>query len=119
MGVPSSFANFGPLAELTGVDDAPSTWSTKDFARDVSLLLSNPEYCDRRIQFLQQAVASRTWDLFAETLVDFFFRISQMAPNQTSAIGASSAAESADLAAILSSKTWRVATRLRRLGRMS
>ena len=119
MGVPSSFANFGPLAELTGVGDAPSAWSTKDFVRDVSLLLNDPEYHDRRTQSLQQALASRTWDLFAKTLIDFFLRISQMAPNQTSAIGSSSAAESAALAAILSSKTWRVATRLRRLGRLS
>ena len=119
MGVPSTFTRFGPLAELTGVQDTPSTWSVEDFAQDATLLLTDSDHRNERVRTLQEAIATQTWVLFAGTLIEFFARISAMPPTQTSTIGSGSTKDSAALAAILSSKTWRVATRLRRLGRMS
>ena len=119
MGVPSTFTRFGPLAELTGVQNTPGTWSVQDFAQDTALLLTDADHRDRRVRTLQEAITTQTWDLFAGTLIDFFARISAMPPAQTSTIGSDSTRDSAALAAILSSRTWRVATRIRRLGRMS
>ena len=115
MGVPSSFARFGPLAELTGVLDGPASWSVEDFASDVTALLTDPESREHRVRTLQQAIASQTWDLFAGTLIDFFHRIGELPPVPTSAVGPDATKDSAALAAILSSKTWRAATRINRL----
>lgn len=114
MGVPSTFARFGPLAELTGVSDAPATWSTDDFADDLALLLTDSEYASARVAQLQQAITTQTWERFAGTLVDFFGRISQLPPVQTSVLGSDSTKDAAALAAVLNSKTWRVAERIRR-----
>jgi glycosyltransferase involved in cell wall biosynthesis len=119
MGVPSTFTRFGPLAELTGVRNTPNTWSVEEFARDTALLLADADHRGQRVRTLQQAITSQTWDLFASSLLDFFAKISSMPPTQASTIGAESTKDSAALAAILSSKTWRVASRFRRLGRMS
>ena len=65
---------------------------------------------------LQQAIARHTWADFAGGLAAFFQRIVEMPEVATSAIGAdSAAADAAQLSAILSSRTWRAAERLRRL----
>lgn len=114
MGVPSTFAHFGPLAELTGVRDAPRSWTSAEFATDLGMLLTNREHHDARVQQLLEAVAKQSWVKFADTLIGFFFTISGMPSVQTSAIGADSTRDAAALAAVLSSKTWRVAERLRR-----
>ena len=114
MGVPSTFARFGPLAELTGVTDVPASWNVDAFANDLGLLLTDPAHRDARVTTLQQAIATQTWSAFANTLVDFFATISQMPPVQTSVLGSDSTKDAAALAAVLNSKTWRVAQRLRR-----
>lgn len=114
MGVPSTFARFGPLAELTGVTDVPASWNVDAFADDLGLLLTDPSHRDARVSTLQQALAKQTWSAFATTLVDFFFKISQLPPVHTSVLGSDSTKDAAALAAVLNSKTWRVAQRLRR-----
>lgn len=114
MGVPSSFARFGPLAELTGVEDVPRAWSVNDFTEDLTLLLTDSEFAGARVTTLQQALATQTWERFTGTLMDFFERISQLPPVQTSVLGSDSTKDAAALAAVLNSKTWRVAERIRR-----
>ena len=114
MGVASTFARFGPLAELTGVTDIPASWNVDAFANDLGLLLTDPAHRDARLSTLQQALATQTWSAFANTLVDFFIKISQLPPVQTSVLGSDSTKDAAALAAVLNSKTWRVAQRLRR-----
>lgn len=114
MGVASTFARFGPLAELTGVTDVPAVWNVDAFAEDLSLLLTDSVHRDARVTTLRQAIATQSWEAFANILVDFFVKISQMPPVQTSVLGSDSTKDAAALAAVLNSKTWRVAQRLRR-----
>lgn len=114
LGVPSTFARFGPLAELTGVTDVPAAWNVEAFANDLGLLLTDSAHRDARVTTMQQAIETQTWSAFANTLVDFFIKISQLPPVQTSVLGSDSTKDAAALAAVLNSKTWRVAQRLRR-----
>lgn len=111
---PSTFTAFGPLLEISGLTDVPRTWSTDAYAADLVALLTSEEKSDARITHLHRAIDAHTWDGFATTLVDFFFTIRTM-PTVT-ALPNTSAEESAALAAVLSSKTWRAAEKLRGIG---
>jgi hypothetical protein len=115
VGVPTTFTSFGPLAELTGVRDVPGAWSVEDHARDLVMLLTDPAHRTARITRLQEAIAAQTWSRFADTLVEFFRRISAMPAVSTSAVGSDSTRDAAALAAVLSSRTWRVAERIRQM----
>jgi len=115
LGTPTSFTNFGPLAELTGVDDAPRTWSVDETARDLASLLTDAEMAQRRVNQLRIAINESTWDRFAKRLLGFMSRIDELPLVEGALVGAS-AADSSALAAVLSSKTWRATAPLRRLG---
>ena len=72
LGTPSTFVRFGPLAELSGVKDAPSRWSVDEVATDLIRLLTQENATASRVDDLQRVRTALTWDRFAEQLVDFF-----------------------------------------------
>jgi glycosyltransferase involved in cell wall biosynthesis len=72
LGTPSTFIRFGPLAELSGVDDAPSRWSVEEVAADLVRLLTQEPAAATRVTDLQRVRSELTWDRFAEQLVGFF-----------------------------------------------
>ena len=115
LGTPSTFTRFGPLAEIANVTDVPKTWSVEAYANDVAGLLADEQKSVGRIAALQQSIAHHTWAHFAYQLIDFFIQTAQRPSVLTSALGSASAADSAQLAAVLSSRTFKVAQRLRRI----
>ncbi len=72
LGTPSSFVHFGPLAELSGVRDAPSRWSVDEVAADLTRLLTQEDAAAGRVADLQRVRTELTWERFAERLVTFF-----------------------------------------------
>ena len=72
LGTPSSFVHFGPLAELSGVRDAPSRWSVDEVAADLTRLLTQEDAAAGRVTDLQRVMTELTWERFAERLVAFF-----------------------------------------------
>jgi len=116
LGTPSTFTSFGPLAELAGVADAPRTWSVQSHAKDLHSLLTDPEAARERVDHLRSRIAELTWDGFARQLVDFMLRIDQLPPAEGALVGGAGG-DTAALASILSSRTWRATAPLRRLGR--
>ena len=115
LGTPSTFTRFGPLAEIANVTDVPKTWSIEAYAADIAALLADEHQSTARVAALQQAITHHTWRGFARQLVDFFIQTAQRPSVLTSALGSASAADSAQLAAVLSSRTFKVAQRLRRI----
>lgn len=107
LNTPSTFTAFGPLLEVSGLSDVPKSWSSDAYAADLVELLTSEAKSNARIAHLHHAINAHTWDGFAAKLVDFFFTIRTM-PTVT-ALPSTSAEDSAALAAVLSSKTWRVA----------
>lgn len=121
LGTPTTFTDFGPLREISGAPGLPSGWSIDAYAADVEALLTSWPARERRIADLQAAIAAHTWNDFADRLVAFFAEVAASPATLTSTLGISSASQSAELAAILSSRSWRllqparaVARRLRR-----
>ena len=115
LGTPSTFAAFGPLAEISQLTDVPRAWSIDVFARDLTALLNDPQHAQSRVQNLRSAIARSTWQHFGEQLLDFFVDIDRLPPVEASLV-AGTAADASALAAVLSSKTWRATEPLRRLG---
>ena len=72
LGTPSTFIQFGPLAELSGVRDAPSRWSVDEVAADLTRLLTQEDAAAGRVADLQHVRTELTWERFAERLVTFF-----------------------------------------------
>lgn len=72
LGTPSTFVSFGPLAELSGVRDAPSRWSVAEVAEDLGRLMTQRHAAAHRVSELLQARTALTWDRFATSLVAFF-----------------------------------------------
>ena len=116
LGTPSTFAGFGPLAEISGVKDVPPRWSVDAFAADVKVMLTDPEKAHERVSRLRTAIESSTWAQFAEELVGFIERIDSLPPVEGSLV-AGGAGDAAALNAVLSSKTWRATSPLRKLGK--
>ena len=116
LGTPSTFAGFGPLAEISGVKDVPPRWSVDAFAADVKVMLTDPEKAHERVSRLRTAIESSTWAQFAEELVGFIERIDSLPPVEGSLVGGG-AGDAAALNAVLSSKTWRATSPLRKLGK--
>jgi len=114
LGTPSSFAGFGPLAEVSGVKSVPGHWRVEDFAQDLTQLLRDPEAAEQRLAQLRAAIDHHTWRGFAEQLVDFFQHIIGMQTVLTSTVSSTASAD-ATLAAIMSSRSYRVTERLRKL----
>ena len=115
LGTPSTFADFGPLKEIAGVAGLPRQWSVEAFATDLEQLLASDTAAQQRVNDLQRVIAKHTWQGFATGLVDFFQQISAGPAVLTSALGGT-AADTAALASILSSRTWRATASLRKAG---
>ena len=114
---PSSFTLFGPLAELTGVTDAPHSWRVDEYVEDLRQLLSDEQEAKRRIRTLQDAIERRSWSDFADELVNFMFHISDLPIAAGRAVLTEVAQDSAELNALLTSKTWRMTAPLRKAGK--
>lgn len=118
MGTPSVFTDFGPLKEISLASGLPRAWDVEQYADDLVAMLSDDDRRATRVRELQTAIAQHTWAGFAEGLVAFFERIADLPEVATSAIDAgAAAAEAAQLNAILSSKSYRAAEKLRRVVR--
>ena len=114
LGTPSTFTDFGPLHEIAGVSGLPARWTIDAHAADLARLLSDPQAAAARVAALRATIAHSTWDGFAGGLIDFFLRVSALPVTLTSTV-AGSAADSAALASILQSRSYRIAQRLQRL----
>ena len=112
LGTPSTFTDFGPLREVSGVAGLPSGWSLEAYAADLVRLLSDPADAQARVAALRQAIARHTWDRFAEELLVFFRHIAAMPISPAGLIGGDSAADTAALTEILASRSYRLATRM-------
>ena len=112
LGTPSTFTDFGPLREVSGVAGLPSGWSLEAYTADLVSLLSDPAAAQARVSALRQAIARHTWAGFAEELVAFCRRIAAMPVAPAGLIGGDSAADAAVLSSILSSRSYRLATRM-------
>ena len=116
LGTPSTFTAFGPLAEISQVEDVPRTWSIDAYAADLTELLTDPQRALKRVEDLRAAIARSSWDGFADQLLDFTHHISELPPVEAALVGGT-AADASALASVLSSKTWRATEPLRRVGR--
>jgi len=116
LGTPSTFARFGPLAEISGVKDVPPRWSVDAFSADVRAMLTDPDKAQERVSRLRSAIERSTWAEFAEQLLGFIERIDALPPVEGSLVGGG-AGDAAALNAVLSSKTWRATAPLRKLGK--
>ena len=72
LGTPTTFVEFGPLKELTGVSDGPRHWSVDQITSDLARNLTDPAFAEHRIVKLQEAARARSWASFADDLTDFF-----------------------------------------------
>jgi glycosyltransferase involved in cell wall biosynthesis len=114
LGTPSTFADFGPLKEIAGITGLPKHWSVEAFATDLEQLLASDDAARQRVADLHLAIAEHSWQGFSTKLVDFFVRIAAQPTVLTSSVGGT-AADTAALSAILSSRTWRATESLRKV----
>ena len=112
MGTPATFTNFGPLAEIAQLTDIPSSWSVEEYAQDLVRLLTDPQASEQRVSDLRRAISQHTWNGFAQGLAEFFSRIVELPPVLTSTV-ADGGKDTAALAAVLSSKSWRALAKVR------
>jgi len=112
---PTTFAAFGPLKEVSQLNDIPNAWNSQQFGTDLTKLLANEQTHETRVSQLQHRISELTWHHFANQLSTFFTKIGEMPLAPTAVLGASSTAESAALAQVLNSKSWRLTAPLRKL----
>ena len=117
LGTPSTFTLFGPLAELTGVSDAPRSWSQQQYADDLAGLLNSLEAAQARVQTLREEVGRRTWADYATELVEFMLEITSRPITPAGAVLAEVSGNSTELNALLASRTWRLIAPLRKVGK--
>ena len=115
LGTPTTFAAFGPLKEISQLTDLPTDWDKNQFAQDLGELISNQESAQQRVNQLTTIINELTWQHFADQLTDFFAKIAELPTAPTAALGSTSTAESAALAQVLSSKSWKLTAPLRRI----
>jgi len=113
LGTPSTFTNFGPLKEISQLTTTPPNWSGAKHATDLAQLLNDPQYAEQRVNQLREVIAVSTWNQFAQAFTEFAAKIATMPTVPTSTVTSSTAAN--ELAAVLSSKAWRVTAPLRKL----
>ncbi len=114
LGTPSTFADFGPLREVSGVAGLPQRWTVDAFAADLAALLSDESAARNRVDALHRAIATHTWAGFADHLIDHFQHVIAMPTVLTSTVAEPESAQ-AQLAAVLGSRSFRIAQRLQRL----
>jgi len=117
LGTPTTFTNFGPLKEISQLTTTPPNWSGAKHATDLAQLLNDPQYAEQRVNQLRPVIAASTWNQFAQAFTEFATKVATMPTVPTSALTSSTAAN--ELASVLSSKTWRATSRLRRLKKRS
>ena len=115
LGTPTTFAAFGPLKEISQLTDLPTDWDKNQFAQDLGELISNQESAQQRVNQLTTIINELTWHHFADQLTDFFAKIAELPTAPTAALGSTSTAESAALAQVLSSKSWKLTAPLRKI----
>jgi glycosyltransferase involved in cell wall biosynthesis len=113
LGTPSTFTDFGPLKEISQLTTTPPNWSGAKHATDLAQLLNDPQYAEQRVNQLREVIAASTWNQFAQAFTEFATKIATMPTVPTSTVTSSTAAN--ELAAVLSSKAWRVTAPLRKL----
>ncbi len=113
LGTPSTFTNFGPLKEISQITTIPTSWNATEYATDLAQLLTEPQIGEQRVNQLREVISTSTWNKFAQGFTEFATKIATMPTVPTSAVTSSTAAN--ELAAVLSSKTWRATAPLRRL----
>ena len=114
LGTPSAFTDFGPLHEISLATNLPRDWAVTSHAKDLEQLITDQQFADTRISELQAAIANHSWQVFAEQLTAFFVEVSSQEPSVASAL-TSTSSDSARLAQILQSRSWRVAEKVRKL----
>ncbi len=115
MNTPSTFAAFGPLKEISQLTNLPTDWDVQQFAQDLGQLLGSEATAQERVDQLNEIIRELTWQVFADQLTDFFTKVAELPTVPTAALGTSSTAESAALAQVLSSKSWKLTAPLRKL----
>jgi glycosyltransferase involved in cell wall biosynthesis len=115
LGTPTVFTDFGPLKEVAQAPGLPTTWSVEAHAADLTALLGSEEARTARVTALTLAIQRQTWRGFAAHLTDFFRRITLMPEVPTSSLATESGADAAALAAVLSSRSYRAAEKLRKV----
>jgi len=115
LGTPASFAEFGPLKENSLATDLPGAWSSSKFAEDLANILVGEQHKEIRLSQLQQRIDTLNWQAFASQLAEFFARITNMSVTSTASVGTNSSAESAALAQMLSSRSWKITAPIRKI----
>ena len=115
MNTPSTFTAFGPLKEISQLTNLPTDWDVQQFAQDLGQLLASEGTAQERVDQLNEIIRELTWQVFADQLTDFFTKVAELPTVPTAALGTSSTAESAALAQVLSSKSWKLTAPLRKL----
>ena len=113
LGTPSTFTNFGPLKEIGKLTTTPNTWNVTEYATDLAQLITEAQSGEQRVRDLQEVIATSTWNQFAQGFTEFATKIATMPTVPTSTVTSGTAAN--ELAAVLSSKAWRVTAPLRKL----
>lgn len=113
LGTPSTFADFGPLHEISQVQGLPKAWTVEAFAADVTALLADEQAAQARLTALDSSLRYFTWHRFATALVDFLQRVIDAPPSPASGTDASDA--DAELAAVLSSRSYKAGRKLARV----
>jgi glycosyltransferase involved in cell wall biosynthesis len=115
LNTPTTFAAFGPLKEISQLTDLPTAWSSERFATDLARIVNSQELREFRLDQLRQKIVTLTWNYFANQLTDFFVKVAELPTVSTGATGIGSTDESAALAQVLSSKSWRLTAPLRKI----
>ncbi len=113
LGTPSTFTNFGPLKEISQLTTTPPSWTGAKHAADLAQLLTDPLFAEQRVSELREVIKASSWNQFAQAFTEFATKIATMPTVPTSTVTSSTAAN--ELAAVLSSKAWRVTAPLRKL----
>ena len=113
LGTPSTFTNFGPLKEIGKITTTPNTWNVTEYATDLTQLITEAQSGEQRVRDLREVIATSTWNQFAQGFTEFATKIATMPTVPTSTVTSGTAAN--ELAAVLSSKAWRVTAPLRKL----
>lgn len=84
LGTPVVFTGFGPLNEVSGINDVPRDWSIDAHASDLLAVLRDTDARERRVAGLRAAKEECSWSAFSTHLVDFLVDVMSMPPTSAS-----------------------------------